>query len=249
MNQDKIMKGLRALMEAVTDSDGRSDQAQEIVDTASRKLSKLYDFDFKEGGNVFGDIVPETIERLLPVELLLVDDRETWEHKLCYVPKHIVEQESQDAFIRWLWSDDGKVFNDDLVDSHVIAVFISSWPEGVGDHPRLDDGDILFGRGQGGYWTLWRREDSGFDEIARAAFQAWDEGQRRVEVIDDDETYYDLYTVPEAEYHHNKLMALPEEHDAAVDAECSMLESALSRKDAHEEGDDDAEDEDGTDEE
>lgn len=47
------------------------------------------------------------VQCLTPVEVAFLDDHGGWESKIIDIPEEIASTPSQDAFIRWVYSDGG----------------------------------------------------------------------------------------------------------------------------------------------
>lgn len=72
-------------------------------------------------------------------EIVLLHEDGTWETEIVEIPKSILEQDSQDAFIKWAYSDDEKaVAFREGVHRKIVAFYIWQWEPDPED-PRLVD--------------------------------------------------------------------------------------------------------------
>lgn len=233
MNQKKIMQALRQLVEAVKDEDGRSDKALEIVDATSSKLSKLYDYDFKEGESVYGDppdtthsaMVSHVIE-LVKVEIYFLGANNDWSSDIVGIPEHVAKTESQDAFSKWLYTPEGEVVSSMWSEwaGDVIAAFVLSWRDDLKDSGWSDDYIVHFTRSEDGRWKAWGHLNYDNDQDTADVFDTWDAGKRAI-TIDNDEADYRIYTTEEAELHLKRLEALKSSYPE-IKAEIEELKRA-----------------------
>jgi hypothetical protein len=223
MDKDKIMRALRQLSEAVNDSDGRSDQAMQVVDYTSSRLSQIYGYDFREGGHVFEARLPQ---RLSKVEVVFLDEHQGWDSMVVEIPEDVAETQSQDAFIKWVYSDEGERFRKTW-HKGVMSVYVMSWRDDLdaSGHPAVADDnepDVLYGRGDMEQWSRYERND---DETtaAFAVFQVWEQGERNIFAGMENTA---LYTQREAEGH---LEVLIKRADPAHDFEIASLRKVLGK--------------------
>lgn len=128
------------------------------------------------------------VQRLTPVEVVFLDDHGGWESKIINVPEEIASTQSQDAFIKWVYSDSGADFRLTWADG-TISVYVMSW-RGDLQEPEWDD-EPLFGR-KAGYWQRFETETH------EHIFNAWRDGIRSYDGVA-------LYSEAEAELHFNRL--------------------------------------------
>lgn len=229
MDHKKIMTALRQLMEAVSDSDGRSGQAQEIIDVASRKLSKLYDYDFKEGESVYGDPPdPMHVLQLAKVEVYFLGENNNWSSEVVDIPVDVAKAESHDAFIKWLYSPQGEFVRETWTEwqRDVVGAYVMSWRDDLIENGGMPDVEVLITRATDGRWKAWGNLNLGSDEDTRSVFWAWEHGQHEV-TIDNDEADYRIHTTEEAELHLKRLEAL-KSTDINIITEIESLKQALA---------------------
>lgn len=67
------------------------------------------------------------------VDVFFISDRGGWTTEVIEIPKAVADTESQDAFIKWVYSDEGDRFRAGW-GSNILAVFVCSW-----DPEEFDD--------------------------------------------------------------------------------------------------------------
>lgn len=228
MDQKKIMAAMRQLTEAFTDGDGRNDQALEHVDVLERKLSKLFDFDFKEGESVFGEPDRMHVIELAQVEVYFLGENNNWSSQVVGIPSDIAKMQSHDAFITWLYSPVGEIAREQWGEwqRDVVAAYVMSWREDLVAQGQTFEEEVLLTRATDGRWKAWGSLNLGGDEDTRAVFEAWEDNRRDV-TIDNDEADYRIHTTEEAELHLKRLEAL-KSSDINIITEVEALKQALA---------------------
>lgn len=137
--------------------------------------------------------------RLAKIEVVFLDEHQGWTTEIVEIPEDVVAIESQDAFIKWAYSDAGAKFRESW-DKMVIAVYVMSWRGDLQaqDHPALaEEPEVLFGRDMEGVWYRFERTED-LNETVSAVFQVWEQGVRDVS-MDGDEGLLSLMLYTEAE--------------------------------------------------
>lgn len=154
MDRNKIMAAMRQLTEVFTDGDGRNDKALEEVDILSRKLSKLFDFDFKEGESVFGEPERMHVIELTTVEVYFLGENSNWSSQNVGIPSDVAKTQSQDAFIAWLYGSVGEIAREQWSEweRDVVAAYVMSWREDLLAQGQTFEEEALLTRATDGRW-------------------------------------------------------------------------------------------------
>jgi len=59
------------------------------------------------------------------IEVVILDEHQGWDTSMVWVPRKVAESESQDAFLKWVYSDDGKAWRETW--SSVSAVYVHNF--------------------------------------------------------------------------------------------------------------------------
>lgn len=122
----------------------------------------------------------ENVMRLSKVEVVFLDEHQGWDTMVVTIPEKIAETQSQDAFIKWVYSDEGEGFRKTW-HKDVMSVYVMSWRADLeaSGHPEVvedSEPDVLFERDASGKWRKHKRDDD--NDVAIDAFITWDHDER-----------------------------------------------------------------------
>lgn len=166
------------------------------------------------------------VERLSKVEVVFLDEHQGWDSMVVEIPEEVAKTQSQDAFIKWVYSAEGERFRRTW-HKDVMSVYVMSWRDDLdaSGHPAVADDnepDVLYGRGDAGQWSRFERSDDE-NTVAYAVFQVWEQGERNIFSGAENTA---LYTQREAEGH---LEVLIKRANTAHDFEIASLRKMLGK--------------------